>query len=235
MATIDDHITMIRTVAKAMGPELCQDVAFVGGCTTALLLTDLYTKQQVRHTDDVDLIVHVLSYAYWDQLTERLREKGFRENMAEDAPICAMFLGSLRVDFMPDDATILKFGNAWYRDALESAEPHDVGEGTVVKVVRPEHFLATKLAAYLSRGNNDPLESNDAEDILTLIDGRPEITEETLHAAKELRSYISNQLQALQQHRDFDYAVATASNNDTAREQLIHKRIDLIISFGELA
>jgi len=66
MATLDDHITMIRAVAKAIGPEICQDVAFVGGCTTALLLTDLYTRQQVRHTDDVDLIVHVLSYPHWE-------------------------------------------------------------------------------------------------------------------------------------------------------------------------
>ncbi|WP_220274648.1 hypothetical protein [Trinickia dinghuensis] len=91
MAALDDYITMIRAVATAIGPELCREVAFVGGCTTALLLTDRYTRQQVRHTDDVDLIVHVLSLAHWDQLLRRLREKGFREDMTEDAPICAMF------------------------------------------------------------------------------------------------------------------------------------------------
>lgn len=234
MATVDDHITMIRAVAKAMGPELCQDIAFVGGCTTALMLTDLYTRQQVRHTDDVDLIVHVLSYAHWEQLKERLRENGFREQLDNDAPICAMFLGSLRVDFMPDDADILKFGNTWYRDALESAELRDIGEDVTVKIVRPAHFVATKLAAYLSRGNNDPLDSHDVEDILTLIDGRPEIADEILQANSELRTYISSQLGTLQKHRDFEYAIAAASNGDVAREEVISKRVDVIVSFATL-
>jgi predicted nucleotidyltransferase len=234
MATIDDHITMIRAVAKAMGPELCQDIAFVGGCTTALMLTDLYAKQQVRHTDDVDLIVHVLSYAHWEKLKEQLREKGFHEQPDDDAPICAMFLASLRVDFMPDDAEILKFGNAWYRDALESAEHRDIGEGVAVKIVRPAHFVATKLVAYLSRGKNDPLESNDVEDILTLIDGRPEIADEILHADSKMRTYISSQLGALQKHRDFEYAIAAASNGNAAREEVISKRVDVIVSFATL-
>ncbi|WP_233236528.1 hypothetical protein [Bordetella sp. LUAb4] len=233
MATIEDHVTMIRTVARAMGPELCQNVAFVGGCTTALLLTDLYTRQQVRHTEDVDLIVHVLSYAHWETLKEQLRWKGFKEKVGED-PICAMFLGPLRVDFMPDDAEILKFGNVWYRDALESAEQRDVGEGTVVKVVRPVHFVATKLAAYRSRGNNDPLESTDVEDILTLIDGRSDLIEEILRADTELRAYIGSQISNLKKHRDFEYAVAAASNGDAAREEIIAKRIDLISSFAKL-
>jgi len=43
-----------------MGPELCQQMTFVGGCSTGLLLTDDFAKEQVRHTDDVDLIVHTL-------------------------------------------------------------------------------------------------------------------------------------------------------------------------------
>lgn len=234
MATVDDHVMMIRAVAKAIGPEICEEVAFVGGCTTALLLTDLYAKQQVRHTDDVDLIVHVMSYAGWEGLKERLRNRGFTEQLHNDAPICAMFLGNLRVDFMPDDAQILKFGNAWYRDARASAERRDVGEGVTVRIVRPPHFVATKLAAWLSRGNNDPLESHDVEDILTLIDGRPQIAEEILHSDAAMRSYISSELGALQKHRDFEYAIAAASNGDAARERVISQRVDLIVSFASL-
>lgn len=234
MATVDDHIMMIRAVAKAIGPEICEEVAFVGGCTTALLLTDLYARQQVRHTDDVDLIVHVLSYAHWEELKERLRNRGFSEQLGNDAPICAMFLADLRVDFMPDDAEILKFGNAWYRDARESAELRDIGEGVAVKIVRPAHFVATKLAAYLSRGNHDPLESHDVEDILTLVDGRPEIADEILHADRAMRTYISSQLGALRKHRDFEYAIAAASNGDAAREEVISERVDLIVSFATL-
>lgn len=234
MATFDDHLAMIGAVAKAMGPELCKEVAFVGGCTTALLLTDRYTLQQVRHTDDVDLIVHVIKRTGWEKLMEQLRAKGFKEDMVADAPICAMYLNDLRVDFMPDDESILSFGNLWYKDALIYAETRDIGDGLLIKLVRPHYFIATKLEAYLSRGNNDPLSSRDIEDILTLIDGRPEITEEMLQAPAEMRAYVSEQLKALQAMRDFQYAVQAASNSDDGREQLITERIDLLVSYGAL-
>lgn len=117
MATYEDHLGMISAVASAMGQPICDEVAFVGGCTTALLLTDDFTKQQVRHTDDVDLIVHVISTAGWHVMVDRLRGAGFRERMDEDGPICAMFLDDLRVDFMPDDPDILGFSNQWYASA----------------------------------------------------------------------------------------------------------------------
>ncbi|BCG01615.1 hypothetical protein PPGU19_061830 (plasmid) [Paraburkholderia sp. PGU19] len=144
MATFDDHLAMICAVAKAMGPDLCEEVAFVGGCTTALLLTDQYTMQQVRHTDDVDLIVHVIKRTGWEKLMEQLRTKGFRENMEADAPICAMYLGSLRVDFMPDDESILSFSNLWYKDALARAETRELVDGLRIRLVRPNISLPPK-------------------------------------------------------------------------------------------
>jgi hypothetical protein len=57
------YTKMIATVAEALGEVLLQEVAFVGGCTTGLLLTDDFSKEQVRHTDDADLIVHVVNHA----------------------------------------------------------------------------------------------------------------------------------------------------------------------------
>lgn len=97
--------------------ELLPQVVFIGGCTTGLFLTDDFTKEQVRYTDDVDLIVHVGSYSDWTRLAERLRQLGFRESMEQDV-ICTMMLGQLKVDFMPDNADILGFSNRWYRDAM---------------------------------------------------------------------------------------------------------------------
>ncbi len=57
------HREMLQLVAEALGAVLRTPMAFVGGCTTGLLLTDAFSQDQVRHTDDVDLIVHVLGYA----------------------------------------------------------------------------------------------------------------------------------------------------------------------------
>ena len=60
MSLFDDQRAMLRRVAEALGEELREQVAFVGGCTTGLLLTDPFTREQVRSTDDVDLIVSVM-------------------------------------------------------------------------------------------------------------------------------------------------------------------------------
>jgi uncharacterized protein YpmS len=78
------------------------------------------------------------------------------------------------------------------------------------------------------------LDSHDVEDILTLLDGRSEIADEILHAESIMRKYISSQLKILQEHRDFDYAIAAASNGDAAREKMIGERVDLIVSFATL-
>src|SRR5690606_27112026 len=109
MSEADTHKKMIKTVAQALGDELLNKVVFVGGCTTGLLITDAFSLEQVRHTQDVDLIVHVIGYAEWHQLQEQLRTKGFQDITKESAPICAMKLGELRVDFMPDDERLLGF------------------------------------------------------------------------------------------------------------------------------
>ena len=66
------------------------------------------------------MIVHIMSYADWPKLEKQLRERGFSDN--QDAPICGMKLGELKVDFMPDNSDILGFSNRWYNDAYESAE-----------------------------------------------------------------------------------------------------------------
>lgn len=233
MQNYDNNIAMIAAVATAMGAELCNDVAFVGGCTTGLLLTDDYTRQQVRHTEDVDLIVHVISKAGWHELLEKLRSKGFKENMLADGPICAMYLNNfLRVDFMPDDASILSFTNSWYKDAFQSATNYSINQHQSIRLVRPEYFVATKLEAYLGRGNNDPLGSRDIEDILILFDGRAELMAEILYAPKLLQNFVSQQLTDLLQSRDFDYAVQSTANGDSVREAIIFKRIELAISYA---
>jgi hypothetical protein len=55
-----DHLEqMLIVVSKALGDELLQQVAFVGGCTTGLLVTDKLTQEAIRFTEDVDLITHI--------------------------------------------------------------------------------------------------------------------------------------------------------------------------------
>ncbi len=205
--------------------ELLPQVVFIGGCTTGLFLTDDFTKEQVRYTDDVDLIVHAGGFGAWAQLAERLRQLGFRESMEQDV-ICTMMLGRLKVDFMPDDDRILGFSNRWYRDAMATARDFTLTEAITIKLVEPVYFVATKLEAYLGRGNGDALSSHDIEDLINIFDGRAEIVAEVNAVDGELRDFIRIQLQALLDDANFEYAVQSATGNNSARESLIFERIE---------
>lgn len=51
-------------------------------------------------------------------------------------------------------------------------------------------MLATKIEAFYDRGNGDFGASHDIEDIVNLIDGRPELTNEVALADKAVRNYL---------------------------------------------
>jgi predicted nucleotidyltransferase len=228
MSTVNDHKQMIAQVVDRLGPDLTRDVAFVGGCTTGLLLADAFALEGVRHTEDVDLIVHVVGRGGWHQLQQRLRERGFRDNTEDDTPICAMRCGDLRVDFMPDDADILGFSNRWYKEALASAFDYAINEDMTIRLVAPEYFIATKLEAYRGRGNGDPIGSRDVEDILTIIDGRAQIMDELGNSDAALRKYVQDMVTELLEDDDFDYAIQSAARGDKGRYDLILERLQSI-------
>lgn len=56
---------MLKQVAQAIGPDLRERCVFVGGCTTALFITDPVTLEDVRATDDVDLAINLSGYGEW--------------------------------------------------------------------------------------------------------------------------------------------------------------------------
>ncbi|BCR03490.1 hypothetical protein DESUT3_05590 [Desulfuromonas versatilis] len=223
---------MLVTVARALGPDLLQEVAFVGGCTTGLMLTDAFSREAVRYTDDVDLIINVVGYARWAAFQERLRARGFREAMNEEVT-CRMCLGELQVDFMPDDENILGFSNRWYAAGLADARPYELEQDLTIRLLTPPFFVATKLEAYLGRGSDDPQGSHDMEDILTLFDGREEIAREIAAADKDLRTFIAQQIRLLLANDDFDYAVQTAVRGDRDRQMLIYERLEAVRDLAE--
>jgi len=216
---------MIETVAQALGEELLQQVAFVGGCTTGLLLTDAFTLEQVRYTDDVDLIVPVVSYAGWVRLQTLLGDRGFIEDNSEETVICRMLLGELKVDFMPAGNT-LGFSNPWYKDALATASPYTLPSGIVIRLIQAVYFVATKLEAYQSRGSNDPMGSHDIEDLLNLFDGRPSLLSELQQAEQNIRTYIADQLAELLNHSEFEYAVQATALGNRDREHELFRRLE---------
>jgi hypothetical protein len=72
-----------------------------------------------------------------------------------------------------------------------------------IRVITPIYFLATKLETFRGRGNNDYSGSHDLEDVIAVIDGRPEIVDEVLAASSDVRSYIGSEVGQLLSTRAF--------------------------------
>jgi predicted nucleotidyltransferase len=213
----------LETVAEALGDDLRKRLVFVGGCTTALFITDEIVLESVRATDDVDLIVDLVGHAQWAQLQDQLRQKGFTES-PEDDVICRMRLGDLKVDFMPDDESILGFSNRWYGKGIETAITCSLTDKLNIRRLTPELFVATKLEAYLGRGNNDLLGSRDVEDILLLVDGREELVAEIQGADDDVRRSIAEQFKALLNHDDLDHCLEGNIKGPEGRVDIVRER-----------
>ncbi|MEN9856007.1 MAG: hypothetical protein RLZZ157_1133 [Pseudomonadota bacterium] len=219
---------MLETVAHALGDDLRDRLVFVGGCTIALFITDPVTLEEVRATDDVDLIMDLIGLGDWIELRQKLLERGFSESLDDDV-VCRMRLGTLKVDFMPDNEVVIGFTNRWYALGLETAVSYPLTSKLRIKHLAPPILVATKLEAYLGRGRNDPLSSHDLEDVILVIDGREELVEEVRAASAHVRAFISKQLKAFQDHRDFDSFIEGNLRRNVGRSEIVRKRISAII------
>ena len=80
------NLELLTDAAELLRPVL-DDLVFVGGCATAVLITD-QAAAEVRPTFDVDAIAEITSYADYVDFSERLRNLGFSEDTSEGAPLC---------------------------------------------------------------------------------------------------------------------------------------------------
>jgi predicted nucleotidyltransferase len=219
---------MLETVAKALGEALRSRVVFVGGCTMPLYITDPITLEDVRTTDDVDLTFNLEDQVDWVKFEKRLHELGFVASLEDDL-LCRKRIGDLKVDFMPDDQSILSFTNQWYKRGIETALTHQLTTDLQIRYLSPPLFIATKLEAHLGRGNDDPMGSHDLEDVILVIDGRVELFEEVRSADKQVRAFIASQLEALQNHRDFDSFIEGNMRRNLGRAEIVRARIAAIL------
>ena len=79
---------------------------------------------------------------------------------------------------MPTRADLLGFGNDWYQPALDAATETALPSGHRIRMVTASYFLATKLAAFDGPGDGDYVMSHDMEDVVAVLDGRPEMVDE---------------------------------------------------------
>ena len=195
------NLELLGEAARLLSP-LLGELVFVGGSTTALLITDK-AAAEVRPTYDVDAIAEISSYAAYADFSERLRRCGFTEDASEGAPICRWRQKKTILDVMPLDEKILGFSNRWYKPAMDAAIVHELEPDLRVRVVTAVYFCATKLEAFAGRGKNDYQLSHDLEDLTAVVDGRAELVEGIRAGAENVRAYIAAEIRKLLAIREF--------------------------------
>ncbi|HEY3384739.1 MAG TPA: hypothetical protein VGK32_23505 [Vicinamibacterales bacterium] len=66
-----------------------------------------------------------------------------------------------------------------------------------IRIITSVSFLATKLDAFRGRGNDDYSGSHDLEDVIAVIDGRPEIVDDVHTAPFDVRVYVASDIRQL--------------------------------------
>lgn len=212
---------------------LTDDMVFLGGCATGLLITDP-AAPSIRVTRDVDAIVQIYSQAEYYGLSDKLRARGFNEDTRDDAPICRWMNGPVVLDVMPTDPEILGFGNLWYEKALEHSLSFELPGHKSINLVTAPYFLITKLEAFRGRGNGDYMLSHDIEDVVAVLDGRPEVISEIRDAGDDLATELSRQFKMLQEEQRFLDAVSGHMPTDEANQARVPRIIELINLIVEL-
>ncbi len=216
------NLQLLTDAAKLLKPIL-GELVFVGGCATALLITDS-AAADVRPTFDVDAIAEITSYAAYAEFSERLRKLGFEEDPREDAPLCRWRQHTTTLDVMPLDEKILGFSNTWYRPAMDHAEERELEKDLKIKdlkirLVAPVYFCASKLEAFARRGRNDFHAGRDLEDLIAVVDGRAELVGEIRAAASYVRIYLAKEIKKLISIREFNDALPGHLPPDAASQE----------------
>jgi hypothetical protein len=224
------HVALLELAATILEP-LLPEIVFVGGCATALLITDP-AAAPARVTYDVDVIAEIVSYPDYVAFSERLRALGLEEDTREGAPVCRWRRGEFTLDVMPLDAAILGFSNRWYPDVLRDADELMLPSGMLLRVISSPLFLATKIEAFNGRGEMDYFASRDLEDIVTVVDGRPSLANEVKRSSDDVRAYVAQAIGALLREQRFLDAPPGYLLPDPANQARLSR---LIAEFRELA
>lgn len=194
------YLPAVASALDAAGIE----VVFVGGATIALYLDGLGAAA-TRATEDIDCIVNCIFLNDYSDIQETLRKSGFADCHDEDAPLCRfVFRAEAGVDVLVDvmpSSDMLGFTNRFYTGAVATAEQVMLA-GVPVRIPTPGYALATKVAAWLGRGNNDPMFSKDFEDIIALADGCRRLVPSVEQLPNAVRAEVAREIGRLLDRRD---------------------------------
>jgi predicted nucleotidyltransferase len=195
------NIVRLKAVAKALA-AWNNKVVFIGGATVSLYASRPLAVS-IRPTEDIDVVVELVSIGEFYELQEHLLKIGFKHDM--EAKIVSRFLlNGLKVDFMPVDPSILGFSNRWYKDGVKNSIEYKMNNNETIRIFTPAYFIASKMEAFITRGRKDLYASHDLEDIIFVLDNRDEIEKEITEAEDGVKKYLKDQFTALLKNSAFE-------------------------------
>lgn len=194
------EIERIDIVASALDELNASPFVFVGGSIIALLLTDAGAATP-RSTEDVDLVLQIESTGRYSALTQRLIAAGHQPDPT--GPVCRWNINGVPTDLMPLSKSILGFSNRWYPKLLANATTAELPSGRSIRIASSPYLIATKLEAFNDRGADDLRMSEDITDIVSILDGRPELCQELAGADTDVRQFVRTEFSRLVRDLDF--------------------------------
>jgi hypothetical protein len=122
---------------------------------------------------------------------------------------------------MPTDPSILGFSNKWYLQGVKAAILHKMDSESPIQIFTSPYFIASKLEAFKTRGQEDLYGSHDFEDIVFVLDHRDEIEGELINADKEVKVFLKEEFSKLLKNRSFEEALLGHVEQD---EQIQRKK-----------
>ena len=221
------QIENLERVAEILA-RVPERFVFTGGATIVLYVDEI-VREELRSTKDVDCVVEIFSRPEYYQLATKLREVGLTECSKKGSPTCRWEYGEILIDIMPCEAEVLGFSNRWYVEGMKKSIVHALPSGRQIQIFSPVYLLASKIEAFLGRGQSFYY-SKDIEDIIVLLDGCEALPEELDCAEAEVKLFLQQWFQ--ENLDDLQDAIFNfLPNSSASREDLI---IELITNLAQV-
>jgi len=219
-----DIIQQLELLAEKLG-DLVDEIMIVGGCSPALIL-DIDTIPDLRPTYDVDIVIQAESFGKYMGFIQKIKEKGFEERPGD--PIGRYASGEFVVDVIPTDADVLGFSNRWYKKAFDNPVVKKLPSGRVLKTIPAVFFVAAKLEAFRSRGQEDLMASADLEDLITVLVEYPSFQKEFREGGRDVQEYIVGEFKKLISDESYPHFLSAHLRGDEASQVSLAKLRQLL-------
>ena len=221
------QIKNLEKVAAILA-NVTERFVFTGGGTIVLYVDEII-RDELRPTKDVDCVVEIFSRAEYYQLANALRAVGLSECTEPEAPMCRWEYEELLIDIMPCGEEVLGFSNRWYEEGFKNLITYILPSEREIYVFSPLYLLASKIEAFLGRGESFYF-SKDIEDIIVLLDGCGALVEDFEAAFGEVKIFLRQWFKDNQDNLE-DAVANFLPSSSIGREE---RAIELIQSFATI-